>query len=103
MEVDGWLPPSDKNAYKTGHILTWATSTWGMMKGETRTLSKIPDEVRGEIHPYILERVQANVAEDTKKLFKLDDETAQYIRSDLRHRLIEVALLQVYAFLSKLQ
>eukprot|EP01018_Ginkgo_biloba_P028920 Gb_22117 [translate_table: standard] len=94
VEVDSWITPSGKNAfirrdwlvrdYRTGHILTRATSTWGMMNSETRRLSKIPDEVTGEIHPYILERVPAIVAEDTKKLFKLDDETGQYIRSDLR-------------------
>eukprot|EP01018_Ginkgo_biloba_P028921 Gb_22110 [translate_table: standard] len=93
VEVDSWMTSSGKNAfmrrdwlvrdYKSGHILTRATSAWGMMNRETRRLSKIPDEVRGEIHPYILERVPAIVADATKKLWKLDDQTAQYVRSDL--------------------
>eukprot|EP01018_Ginkgo_biloba_P028860 Gb_14789 [translate_table: standard] len=92
VEVDGWMTPSGKNSFvrrdwlvrdfKSGRILTRATSNWRTMNSETRRLSKIPEEVRREMQAYILDR-PAIVADDTQKLCKLDDETAQYIRSDL--------------------
>jgi hypothetical protein len=62
-----------------------ATSTWVMMNRKTRKLSKIPDAVKAEIQPYFTER-NVFVAEDTRKLHKLEDDTAQYICSDLTQR-----------------
>eukprot|EP01018_Ginkgo_biloba_P028918 Gb_22116 [translate_table: standard] len=91
VEVDTWATSSGKNGmrrdwivrdYKRGHILTRATSTWVMMNSETRRLSKMPEEVREQSQPYFLER-PAILADDTTKLCKLYDETAQYIRYNL--------------------
>eukprot|EP01018_Ginkgo_biloba_P028937 Gb_35712 [translate_table: standard] len=91
VEVDTWLSPSGKNRlrrdwcvrdYKSGHILTQATSTWVAMNSETRRLSKVPEEVKEEIQPFTFER-RAVLADDAKKLHKLDYEIAQCIRSDL--------------------
>lgn len=53
-----------------------------MMNRKTRKLSKIPDAVKEEIQPYFAAR-NVFVAEDTRKLHKLEDDTAQYICSDL--------------------
>lgn len=49
-----------------------------MMNKRTRRLSKIPEEVRGEIEPYFLESAPV-VEEDDQKLPKLDEETADFI------------------------
>lgn len=49
-----------------------------MMNKRTRRLSKIPEEVRGEIEPYFLESAPV-VEEDDRKLPKLDEETADFI------------------------
>lgn len=94
VEIDTWVGPSGKNGMrrdwlvrdsKTNSILTRATSTWVMMNRKTRKLSKIPDAVKGEIQPYFTQR-NIFVAEDTRKLHKLEDHTAQYICSDLSPR-----------------
>lgn len=53
-----------------------------MMNKQTRKLSKIPGEVRGEIEPYFANSPPI-VEEDGRKLPKLDDNTADYIRSGL--------------------
>lgn len=53
-----------------------------MMNKETRRLSKIPDEVREEIGGYFVDFPPV-VEEDGEKLPKLDDQTAQHIRSGL--------------------
>ncbi|KAH9316394.1 hypothetical protein KI387_025021, partial [Taxus chinensis] len=91
VEVDTWATASGKNGmkrdwlvrdYKSGRILARATSTWVMMNIETRRLSKIPEAVKEEIQPYFFER-PCVVAHDTKKLYKLDESTAQYIKSEL--------------------
>jgi len=94
VEIDTWVGASGKNGMrrdwlvrdsKTNSILTRATSTWVMMNRKTRKLSKIPDAVKGEIQPYFTER-NIFMAEDTRKLQKLEDDTAQYICSDLSPR-----------------
>lgn len=94
VEIDTWVGASGKNGMrrdwlvrdiKTNEVLTRATSTWVMMNRKTRKLSKIPDAVRDEIEPYFTDR-QVIVAEDTRKLHKLDDDTAQYICSNLTPR-----------------
>lgn len=53
-----------------------------MMNKETRRLSKIPDEVRGEIGSYFVDSPPI-VEDDSRKLPKLDENTAKYIRTGL--------------------
>lgn len=53
-----------------------------MMNKQTRKLSKIPDEVREEIEPYFLQRY-AITEDDGRKLAKLDDKSADFIRKGL--------------------
>lgn len=57
-------------------------SVWVMMNKRTRRLSKIPEEVRAEIGPYFIEDV-AITEEDNRKLQKLDENTADYVRRGL--------------------
>ncbi|KAE8735361.1 Palmitoyl-acyl carrier protein thioesterase [Hibiscus syriacus] len=94
VQVDTWVSASGKNGMrrdwlvsnsKTGEILTRATSVWVMMNKLTRRLSKIPEEVRGEIEPHFMNR-DPIVAEDSRKLVKLDDSTAEYVRKGLTPR-----------------
>ncbi|KAA8535014.1 hypothetical protein F0562_030017 [Nyssa sinensis] len=91
VQVDTQVAQSGKNGmrrdwlvrdYKTGDILTRASSVWVMMNKETRRLSKMPDEVREEIGPYFVDSPPV-VDEDSRKLPKLDDSTADYIRTGL--------------------
>ena len=93
VQVDTWVSATGKNGMrrdwlvrdaKTGEILTRASSVWVMMNKLTRRLSKIPEEVRGEIEPYFVNSDPV-VDEDSRKLPKLDD-TAEYIRSGLSPR-----------------
>ncbi|XP_058111828.1 palmitoyl-acyl carrier protein thioesterase, chloroplastic [Magnolia sinica] len=94
VEVDTWVSASGKNGMRrdwlvrnsqTGETLTRATSVWVMMNKRTRRLSKMPEEVRGEIEPYFIEHA-AILDEDSRKLPKLDDSTADYIRRGLTPR-----------------
>ncbi|PPS20488.1 hypothetical protein GOBAR_AA00055 [Gossypium barbadense] len=94
VQVDTWVSASGKNGMrrdwlvsnsKTGEILTRASSVWVMMNKLTRRLSKIPEEVRGEIEPHFMNSDPV-VAEDDRKLVKLDDSTAQYVRKGLTPR-----------------
>ncbi|CAN8294977.1 unnamed protein product [Cochlearia groenlandica] len=94
VEVDTWVSKSGKNGMRrdwlvrdcnTGEILTRASSVWVMMNKLTRRLSKIPEEVRGEIEPYFVNS-DPIIAEDGRKLTKLDDKTAHYVRSGLTPR-----------------
>ncbi|XVF34771.1 hypothetical protein REPUB_Repub18cG0087500 [Reevesia pubescens] len=94
VQVDTWVSASGKNGMrrdwlvsdsKTGEILTRASSLWVMMNKLTRRLSKIPEEVRGEIEPYFMNSDPV-VAEDSRKLVKLDDSTAEYVRKGLTPR-----------------
>ena len=57
-------------------------SVWVMMNKKTRRLSKIPPEVRGEIEPYFMDSTPV-VEEDSRKLQKLGDNTADYVRTGL--------------------
>lgn len=57
-------------------------SVWVMMNKLTRKLSKIPEEVRGEIEPYFLNSAPV-VDEDGRKLPKLDESIADRILSGL--------------------
>lgn len=94
VQVDTWVAASGKNGMRrdwlvrdsnTGEILTRASSLWVMMNKETRRLAKIPDEVREEIGGYFVDSPPV-VDEDSRKLPKLDDSTADYIRSGLTPR-----------------
>ncbi|KAK2645790.1 hypothetical protein Ddye_020985 [Dipteronia dyeriana] len=94
VQVETWVSASGKNGMrrdwlirdcKTGQALTRASSVWVMMNKLTRRLSKIPDEVRGEIEPYFMNS-DPIVDEDGRKLPKLDDNTADYVRRGLTPR-----------------
>ncbi|KAB5514246.1 hypothetical protein DKX38_028152 [Salix brachista] len=94
VHVDTWVSASGKNGMrrdwlvrdaKSGKTLTRASSVWVMMNKVTRRLSKIPEDVRGEIEPYFLNSDPV-VNEDSTKLPKIDDKTADYIRKGLTPR-----------------
>lgn len=53
-----------------------------MMNKQTRRLSKLPDEVREEIGGYFVDFPPV-VDEDSRKLPKLDDNNADYVRAGL--------------------
>ncbi|KAK8659592.1 hypothetical protein V6N13_029791 [Hibiscus sabdariffa] len=91
IELDTWVGASGKNGMRrdwiirsqaTGITYARATSTWVMMNRQTRRLSKMPDEVRGEISPWFIEK-QAIKEEVPEKIVKLDDK-AKYVKSDLK-------------------
>ncbi|CAN1215120.1 Palmitoyl-acyl carrier protein thioesterase, chloroplastic [Linum perenne] len=91
VQVDTWVTGSGKNGMrrdwlirdcKTGETLTRASSVWVMMNKLTRRLSKIPEEVRAEIEPFFLNSDPV-VPEDSRKLIKLEDNTADHIRKGL--------------------
>lgn len=59
------------------------------MNEETRRLSKIPEQVREEVVPFYLNRVAvASDKNDSEKIDKLTDKTAERIRSGLAVSLI---------------
>ncbi|KAI3970075.1 hypothetical protein MKW92_047852 [Papaver armeniacum] len=79
VQVDTWVSACGKNCMRrnwllrdsnTGETLTRATSKWVMMHKETRRLSKMPDEVRGEIEPYFMD-CDPILEEDSRKLRSL--------------------------------
>ncbi|KAI3811960.1 hypothetical protein L1987_16658 [Smallanthus sonchifolius] len=91
LEIDTWVGASGKNgmrrdweirSHTTGIVFARATSTWVMMNEKTRRLSKMPDEVRGEISPWFILK-QAIKEESPEKIDKLDD-NAKYINSGLQ-------------------
>ncbi|OWM66002.1 palmitoyl-acyl carrier protein thioesterase, chloroplastic-like [Punica granatum] len=94
VEVNTWVSRSGKNGMRrdwlisdceTGEILTRASSVWVMMNKKTRKLSKIPDEVRNEIEPHFVDSAPV-IEEDDRKLRKLDEDTADFIRKGLAPR-----------------
>ncbi|KAJ8750430.1 hypothetical protein K2173_015569 [Erythroxylum novogranatense] len=94
VQVDTWSSSSGRNGlrrdwlvrdYRTGETLTRASSVMVMMNKVTRRLSKIPEEVRGEIWPFLFDAGPV-VADDGRKLPKLDDNTADYVRNGLAPR-----------------
>ncbi|GMJ13117.1 hypothetical protein HRI_004980900 [Hibiscus trionum] len=91
LEIDTWVGASGKNGMRrdwlirsqaTGITYARATSTWVMMNDKTRRLSKMPEEVRGEISPWFIEK-QAIKEDVPEKIVKLDD-NATYVNSDLK-------------------
>ncbi|PKA63436.1 Palmitoyl-acyl carrier protein thioesterase, chloroplastic [Apostasia shenzhenica] len=94
VQVDTWVGSSGKNGMrrdwhvidcKTGETLVRAKSVWVLMNKHTRKLSKMPEEVRAEVGPYFIERT-AIIDEDSKKLVKLNDNTAHYVKKGLTPR-----------------
>ncbi|XP_058093129.1 palmitoyl-acyl carrier protein thioesterase, chloroplastic-like [Magnolia sinica] len=95
VEVDTWVAASGKNGMRrdwiirdcsTQEIITSATSTWVIMNRETRKLSKIPEQVRKEIEPFYIERRVIGTSNNRSKIDKLNEETAESIRSGLAPR-----------------
>ncbi|XP_066346783.1 palmitoyl-acyl carrier protein thioesterase, chloroplastic-like [Miscanthus floridulus] len=91
LDIDTWVGSSGKNGMRrdwlirgrnSGDVFVRATSTWVMMNKVTRRLSKMPEEVRGEIAPWFIDR-HAIQDEATEKIVKLDS-TAMYVDSDLK-------------------
>ncbi|XP_062200861.1 palmitoyl-acyl carrier protein thioesterase, chloroplastic-like [Phragmites australis] len=91
LEIDTWVGSSGKNGMRrdwlirsrnSGDIFVRASSTWVMMNKVTRRLSKMPEEVRGEISPWFIDR-HAIEEEATEKIIKLDS-NAKYFDSDLK-------------------
>uniref|UniRef100_A0A1D1Y1Q6 Acyl-[acyl-carrier-protein] hydrolase n=1 Tax=Anthurium amnicola TaxID=1678845 RepID=A0A1D1Y1Q6_9ARAE len=96
VEIDTWVAAAGKNGmrrdwmirdYNTQEIIARATSTWVIMHRETRRMSKIPEPVREEVTPFYVDRaIIGHGGGDAGKIDKLDDETAQSIRSGLAPR-----------------
>ncbi|GMH18939.1 hypothetical protein Nepgr_020780 [Nepenthes gracilis] len=91
VQVDTWVSSSGKSGMRrdwlisdcrTGEALSRASSVWVMMNEQTRKLSKMPEEVRAEIGPYFMNKPLIT-DEDGRKLPKLDNNTAEYIRGGL--------------------
>lgn len=57
-------------------------STWVMMNEQTRRLSKMPEEVRAELSPRLIEK-QAVKEDNPEKIVKLNSK-ATYVNSDLK-------------------
>ncbi|PKA63803.1 Palmitoyl-acyl carrier protein thioesterase, chloroplastic [Apostasia shenzhenica] len=95
VEIDTWVAASGKNGmrrdwiirdYNTKNIITRATSNWVIMHRETRRLTKIPEQVREEVKPFYLNRRIIFDLDDYSAIDKLNDETAENIRSGLAPR-----------------
>ncbi|XP_068665037.1 palmitoyl-acyl carrier protein thioesterase, chloroplastic-like [Aristolochia californica] len=93
VEIDTWVAPHGKNGlrrdwiirdYDTHKIITKATSTWVTMNRETRRLCKIPEQVKEELEPFYLDRKM--IVDTNNKIDKLNDETAENIKSGLAPR-----------------
>ncbi|XP_078433857.1 palmitoyl-acyl carrier protein thioesterase, chloroplastic-like [Wolffia australiana] len=95
VEIDTWVDAAGKNGmkrdwiirdYSTGVTIARATSTWVIMNRETRHLAKLPEPVREEVSPFYLRRAAIPGGGDAARIEKLDDRTAQNIRSGLAPR-----------------
>ncbi|KAM7268589.1 hypothetical protein ACFE04_010755 [Oxalis oulophora] len=91
LEVDTWLRPYGKIGVQkdwtirnliTGKLHARARSFCMMMNENTRRLSKIPDEVRGEISQIFLKKKEVDQKFTIAKLDKLVD--AKYIKGNLK-------------------
>ncbi|OUZ99683.1 Acyl-ACP thioesterase [Macleaya cordata] len=94
VQVDTWISASGKNRIRqdwllrdsnTGETLTRATSVWVIMNKKTRKVSKLPEEVRGELKPYLMDCAPI-LDEDSRKLPNLDDDTADFVQTGLTPR-----------------
>lgn len=66
-------------------VVVFGCSVWVMMNKETRKISKLPNEVREEIGSYFVDSPPV-VDEESRKSPKLDESTADYIRTGLTVR-----------------
>ncbi|XP_038987226.1 palmitoyl-acyl carrier protein thioesterase, chloroplastic-like isoform X2 [Phoenix dactylifera] len=91
VQINTWISSSGKNGMQrdwhvhdrqTGLTIMRGTSVWVMINKHTRRLSKMPEEVRAELAPFFAER-DAVLDEDSRKLPKLDDDSAGYVRRGL--------------------
>ncbi|KAI4380047.1 hypothetical protein MLD38_006276 [Melastoma candidum] len=94
VRVETWVSESGKNGMRrdwlvrdirTGEVMTRASGLWVLMNKKTRRLSKIPEEVRREIEPYFM-NTEPVVENDERKLIKLDEKSADIIRTGLTPR-----------------
>lgn len=92
--IENWIVPSGKNCMrrdsvirdcKTGKTLIRASSNWVIMNKETRRLSRIPEEVRAEMSPYLMDAAPI-IEDDTNKLPKLDEDTSDSVATGLKPR-----------------
>lgn len=83
-------------------VLAFTCSVWVMMNKLTRRLSKIPEEVRAEIGPYFVDR-HPIIDEDSRKVQKLEDNTADFIKRGLNVSLwsASLALADLFACFCK--
>ncbi|KAL5729412.1 hypothetical protein ACHQM5_002371 [Ranunculus cassubicifolius] len=102
VQVDTWVASNKKHGMRrdwlvrdmsTGETLARASSLWVMMNTKTRKLSKMPDDVRAEIEPYFINCAPI-VEDDGRKLPKLDETTADYVRNGLTPRWNDLDLNQ---------
>lgn len=70
---------------KTGQTLIRASSNWLMMNKETRRLSRIPEEVREKMTPFMKDATPI-VEDDTNNLPKLDKDTSDSVVTGLKPR-----------------
>ncbi|KAI3929766.1 hypothetical protein MKX01_025934 [Papaver californicum] len=109
VQIDTWFTSaSEKNGLAnhwllrdaiTGQILAKATSVWILMNKKTRKLSKIPEEVRGELEPF---QVKGELGSyfanhripEGRKLSKLHDNTADFVQAGLTTRLSDLDVHQ---------
>ncbi|CAK9211776.1 unnamed protein product [Sphagnum troendelagicum] len=99
VEIDTWVVQAGRNGmrrdwvmrcYQTGEVLARATSTWCMMHPKTRRLAKFPDVVRDEINfTFINDRFafpppSSSCSDQNIKIGKLNNNTAQFVKSDLK-------------------
>ncbi|KAI3897455.1 hypothetical protein MKX03_033206 [Papaver bracteatum] len=109
VQIDTWFTSaSEKNGLanhwllrdaNTGQILAKATSVWILMNKKTRKLSKIPEEVRGELEPFqVMGELGSYFANhrfpEGRKLSKLHDNTADFVQAGLTTRLSDLDVHQ---------
>jgi fatty acyl-ACP thioesterase B len=69
------------------------------MNQETRRLSKIPEPVRQEVLPFYLNRVAvAAEKNDSERIDKLTDATAERIRSGLAVSVVIISAMSTFSF-----
>lgn len=70
------------------------------MNRETRRLCKIPEQVREEVKPFYLDRTVIKDKNDSNKIDKLSEETAESIRSGLAVSVIVESIRFLFSFVS---
>ncbi|CAA6672708.1 unnamed protein product [Spirodela intermedia] len=97
VQVDSWVSSSGKNGMRreweirdarTDRILIRATRSAPHMGDDEQAHKEtvqMPEEVRAEIQPFFFERT-STVEQDDRKVEKVDEETADYVREGLSAR-----------------